>query len=155
LSVSPSHHHLTEFTLIIFLYALDHDPTLLLRSFNTSYPPPHLPHIQTTHLSVTSLSRRIPRRFGGTRTSQANRSCTGLGFTMHHIDPLPAACCMLLLYCMKGKKHILITGLSVTLALNSSPHLIEPAVLGLSVSIVIVIIAHSFISFYSLYISIQ
>ena len=52
---------------------------------------PYTPHIQTTHPTVTSLSRRLPRRYGGIRTSQTDRSCTGLGFTMHHIDPPHAA----------------------------------------------------------------
>ena len=92
--------------------SLDLDPNLP-RSFTTSHPRPHLPHIQTTHPSATSLSRRLPWRYGGIRASQTNRSCTGLGFTMHHIDPLHPASCMLLHY-MKGKKHILITGLSIT-----------------------------------------
>jgi hypothetical protein len=69
--------------------------------------------MQTTHPSATSLFRRVPRRYGGISTSQTDRICTGLSSTMHHIDPSHAACRMLLLHCMKGKKHTLITGLSV------------------------------------------
>lgn len=78
--------------------SLDLDP-IPPRSFTTS----HLIHIQTTHPSATSLSRRVPRRHVGSKTSQTNRSCTGLRFPMHHIDPLHPASCMLLLHGWKER----------------------------------------------------